>query len=126
MPLRRAGTLLIPSGPSHDPTRPHLHVVCNDTDPQGRNLIVSITSWTNDLCDPTCRVAAFEHDWLTHDSYVLYRKASIQEAQKIEDAVNKGLFRVEADFNGQTFLRIRNGVCRSPQTPRKIKIYFGC
>jgi len=28
--------------------------------------------------------------------------------------------------NGQTFLRIVNGVCCSQHTPRKIKIYAGC
>jgi hypothetical protein len=30
------------------------------------------------------------------------------------------------DMNGQTFLRVFNGVCRSPQTPRKVKKYLGC
>lgn len=126
MLYRRAGTILIPSGPSHDKARPHLHVICNDTDEEGRNLLVPIVSWTNDLCDPTCRLEPHEHRWLTHLSYILYRKAEIREAGKIEAGVQSGLFRVQESMNGQTFLRIRNGVCASAQTKRKIKAYFGC
>lgn len=126
MPYRRAGTLLIPSGPAIDLGRRHLHVVCNDTDENGLNLLVSVTSWTNDLCDFTCRLEAHEHPWLTYSSYILYRKAEVREATKLDAGIQQGLFTVQQAMNGQTFLRIRNGVCGSPQTPRRIKNYFGC
>lgn len=126
MQFRRAGTLLIPSGPLHDIARQHLHIICNDTDENGQNLLVSITSWTNDLCDPTCRLEPHEHPWLRHASYVLYRKAQIRDAEKIESGIKQGLFTVKEAMNAQTFLRIRNGICKSPQTPRKIKNYFSC
>lgn len=123
---RRAGTLLIPSGPAIDPGRRHLHVICTDTDEQGMNLLVSVTSWTNELCDPTCRLAAHEHPWLIHASYVLYRKAELREAVKLDAGIRQGLFTLEAPMNGQAFLRVRNGICTSPHTPRRIKRYFGC
>ena len=126
MLYRRAGTLLIPSGPAADLGRRHLHVVCNDTDEDGLNLLVSVTTWTNNLCDPTCRLEAYEHPWLTHSSYILYRKAALREATQLDAGIEQGLFTVQEPMNGQTFLRIRNGVCVSPQTPRKIKRYFGC
>lgn len=123
---RRAGTLLIPSGPSHDPGRRHLHVICNDTDADGRNLLVPITTWANDRCDGTCRLEAHEHPWLRHSSFILYRKAEVREAEKLEAGIRRGMFVVREPMNGQTFLRVRNGVCASPHTPRKIKRYFGC
>ncbi len=126
MPYRRAGTLLIPSGPSHDPARPHLHVVCNDTDANGLNLLVSVTSWTNDLCDATCLLKPHEHPWLRHDSYILYRKAEVREASKIDAGIRQGVFTLREPMNGQTFLRVKSGVCSSPHTPRRIKVYFGC
>lgn len=126
MTYSRAGTLLIPSGPAVDPNRRHLHVICNDTDANGLNLLVAVTSWTSDLCDPTCRLEAHEHPWLSHSSYVLYRKAEVREAVKLDAGIQRGLFTVLQSMNGQTFLRIRKGICTSPQTPRKIKRYFGC
>jgi hypothetical protein len=89
-------------------------------------LIVSITSWTNDLCDATCIVQQHEHPWLRHQSYVFYRKARIEAATTLENGLRQGIFEPLPDMNAQTFLRIRNGVCTSPQTPRKIKRYFGC
>ena len=124
--VARAGTLLIPSGPDNDPGRRHLHVVCTDPDEDGTQLIISITSWINDLCDATCIVHPHEHPWLRHQSYVFYRKARIEAATTLENGLLRGIFEQLQDMNGQTFLRIRNGVCRSPQTPRKIKRYFGC
>jgi hypothetical protein len=44
----------------------------------------------------------------------------------LDNGLRLGLFERRGDVNAQTFLRIRNGVCRSPQTPRKIKKYLGC
>lgn len=44
----KKGTLLIPSGPTHDPDKKHLFVVCTDVCAEGRHLLVPINSWTND------------------------------------------------------------------------------
>lgn len=118
--------MLIPSGPSHDRDRRHMFVVCNDTDENGLNLIVPVASWTNDLCDATCRLAPHEHALLKHASYVLYRKARIETAKALLDGLASGLLAPHDPMNGQVFLKVRNGVCRSPQTPRKIKTYFAC
>lgn len=126
MPIAKAGTLLIPSGPSHDPDRRHMFVVCNDTDANGQNLIVPVTTWTNDVCDPTCRLDPHEHAFLRHASYVLYRNARIEPAQALQEGLANGLFSTHDPVNGQVFLKVKNGVCRSLQTPRKIKVYFGC
>ena len=121
------GTLLVPSGPSYDPERKHLHIVCNDTDPKGFNLLVPIASWTKSLCDGTCILLPHEHPWLTRPkSYVFYRNADLFDAISLQRGIEKSLVIVREDCNAQVFLRIRNGVCKSPQTPRKIKRYFGC
>ena len=121
------GTLLVPSGPSNDPDRKHLHIVCNDTDPNGFNLLVPVASWTNNLCDGTCLLLPHEHPWLTQPkSYVLYRNAELFEAAQLRRGVaNKSVIERE-DCNAQVFLRVRNGICNSPHTSRKIKKYYGC
>lgn len=126
MAIYRAGTLLIPSGPSNDPNRKHLHVVCNDTDANGLNLIVPVATWTNDLCDPTCHLLAHDHDFLRHKSWVVYRNAAIVEAVRLETGINERIVIRHADMNNSAFLRVKNGICRSLSTPRKIKKYFGC
>lgn len=126
MAIYRAGTMLIPSGPTHDPNRLHLHVVCNDTDADGNNLIVSISTYSNNLCDATCILEEHEHEWLRHQSYVFYRRARIVSAQALERGVDDHLMEPQADMNMQVFLKVKNGICRSPQTPKKIKTYIGC
>lgn len=122
----KRGTMLIPSGPSHDPERKHLFIICTDPDANGQQLIVSITSKTNAPYDKTCLLQKHEHDFLDRESYVFYRKAKIVEHSSLINGVDKKIFIPKDDMNSQTFLRIRNGVCKSPQTPRGIKKYFGC
>lgn len=126
--MHRKGTILIPSGPAHDPHRKHLHVVCTDTDAQGKNLIVSICSVPQPPVpyDTTCVFEAHEHRWLTHQSYVAYRYAKIEEAAKLQNGLNQGVFVQEVDMNGQSFLKVVNRMCQSPQTPRLIKRYLNC
>lgn len=124
--VARSSTLLIPSGPSHDPNRKHLFVVCTDPCPDGKQLVVCVASWVNDLCDGTCILQEHEHPFLTHQSYILYREARVEAVADIEKGIDDGRFLPRAAMNAQTFLRVRNGVCRSKHTPRKIKRYFGC
>jgi hypothetical protein len=124
--VARAGTLLIPSGPSHNPNKMHLHVVCTDPCSNGNQLIVCICTWTSDLCDDACILQPGEHRFLTRKSYVLYRKSRIESAAALDNGIAIGLFRSEPQMNAQSFLRIKNGICRSKQTPRKMKTYFGC
>lgn len=126
MLIYRAGTLLLPSGPSYDPDRKHLHVVCNDTDEDGNNLIVPIASWTNDLCDNTCILLPHDHEFVRHKSWVVYRNCTVVAASKLEHGITEKIIATHADMNAAAFLRVRNGICRSSYTAKKIKSYFGC
>lgn len=125
-PPYRRGTILIPSGPSHDPGRVHLFVVCSDPCEQQKVVLVPFATYTNDLCDQTCLVFAGEHPFVRHKSYVLYRNARIVGCEEISRGIANGALRVHDDLNGQTFLKVKNGLCRSLYTPRKIKNYLNC
>jgi len=125
-PAAKRGTVLIPSGPSHDPNRLHLFVICTDPCQGGMQVIVSIASRVNNLSDQTCVLQPHEHPFLTHESFVLYRYARIELQTKLVEGVTRGVFKPHQDVNGQTFLRILKGICGSPQTPRKVKKYAGC
>lgn len=124
--MYKRGTLLIPSGPSSDVNRRHLHVICTDPDENGNQLIVSICTKINNLCDDACTLQEYEHPFLNHESYVFYRKAKIITSDALAKGVTERLFEPREDFNRQTFLRILKGICVSIQTPRKIKSFFGC
>lgn len=126
MPVAKKGTLLIISGPPHDPNRKHLHVVCNDPDEDGNVLVVGVCSVTAAPHDTTCILQAHEHEWLRHPSFVFYARARMVSEKSLDAGVAKRLMEVRDDVNGQTFLRVKNGICRSPFTPRKIKQYAGC
>lgn len=126
MAIAKKGTLLIVSGPKHDPDRKHLHVICTDPDKDGNVLIVGICSVTKAPYDTTCVLQPHEHEFLKHDSYVLYANATLVSVDNLHRGIEANAIVVHQDMNGQTFLRVRNGVCRSKHTPRKIKKYLGC
>ena len=117
---------MIPSGTAIDPNRPHLFIVCTDPCPKYLVAIVPIATYTNNKCDQTCIVVKGDHEFVRHKSYVLYQKAQTISRVKIVNGVENGTFRQHRDLNGQTFLKVRNGMCRSPRTPDKIKKYLDC
>ena len=126
MSIAKKGTLLIVSGPSHDPSRKHLHVICSDPDHERNVLIVGICSVSSAPHDDTCILQPHEHDFLSHDSYVLYARAQIVPEQGLNLAIENKSAIVHKAVNSQTFLRIKKGICRSPHASRKVKRYAGC
>ena len=122
----KKGTILIPSGPTHDPGRKHLFVICTDPCAEGRQAIISISTMTNLLCDQTCILQAHEHAFLTTASFVFYRKARVELQRSLVLGVERGLFAPQEPMNGQSFLRVVRGLCQSPQTPPAVKVYLGC
>lgn len=126
MGVARQGTLLIVSGPRHDPSRRHLHVVVNDPDVDGNVLLLAICSVTAAPHDATCVLQPHEHPFLKHPSYVFYARATLASAAALQDGIARQEIAIYSDLNTQSFLRLRNGICRSPLTPLRIKRYLGC
>lgn len=122
----RCHALLMPSGTSHDPHKKHLFVVCTDVCGDGKHLIVSITGWTNHLCDGTTKLAPGCHRFVNKDSYVFYRKARIETAAALTAGVDSGQFVLDDPMDATIVAAIMKVVCDSIQTPRKVKIYAKC
>jgi hypothetical protein len=86
--VRRA-TLLIPSGPAHDPLRKHLHIVLNDPYPDStlalKVLVVSVMSIpSSNIYDPSCTLFPGEHPFVVNHSYVAYQFAALQEPANLQ------------------------------------------
>lgn len=122
----KKGTILIPSGPYHDPGRKHLFVICSDVDGEGKQVIVPVCTWTNDLCDGTCKLQSHEHPFLDRLSYIRYRESDIVPYENLILGLESRNFILKEEMNSQTFLKISKGFCISLQTPRKIKKYLNC
>jgi len=125
-PPYKSGTLLIPSGTYHAPDKKHLFIICTDECADGKFALVPISTWANDICDASCRIAPGEHAFIVRESYALYRKARIESRNTLENGIKNTIFSVRDDVSTDLLSRVRNGICASAQTPRKIKSYFGC
>ena len=129
VPYRRA-TLLIPSGPAHDPERKHLFIVL--TNPaqvleynEKHSLLVGVASVHPDLPhDPTCLLHAGDHEFIRHRSYVHYARALIEPSQSILNGVKKGLLVPKAMLVEELFARVCKGLVESRFTPPKITSFY--
>ncbi len=125
LPNRKA-TLLVPSGPLHDPDRKHLFIVLSDpvTDEQVV-LLVSISSVKpNRWNDEACLLYRGDHPFIKKESFVDYSSARIEPATKLTKAIDQGVFIPREPISEVVFERICAGVMASRRTPKDIKRFF--
>ncbi len=121
----KRGTFLLQSGTHAQPHMKHLHIVCNDTCPLGGNLIVPVSSYY-DGCDNTCELDVGDHDFIRHLSFVYYARSQVAKAARIDDLVAQNMIIPKPDVSEDVFQRVICGICRSLDTPPKVKAYYGC
>jgi len=129
VPFRRA-TLLVPSGPAHDPDQKHLFVVLTDPveafDFAGKHsLLVGVASLYPDVPhDPACELHAGDHEFIRHKSYVAYAHARIEPSQKLVNGVKSGDLVAKTMLVQEIFARVCKGLTESLFTaPRIIAFY---
>ena len=74
--------------------------------------------------DPTCILHPGDHPFVTRDSYVSYYSSRIQEAAKIINGVEFGVFIVKTLMDNSIVDRICNGLTVSPHTTPKVLRFF--
>ena len=122
--LSLRGTLLIPSGPEHDPERMHLHVICTEPDDDGLQLLVPISSMPAGPFDRTCTLARHEHRFLRKPSYANYRDVETVTRDALVVGIADKTFVPRPDVNPQTFLKIVRGIVASKRTPYLYKAFY--
>lgn len=102
----------------------HLHAVMNDPCDERQVLIVNITSTkVGKYHDPACVLNAGDHEFITHESYVLYRCAQTMRAGHIANMVDKKYYLTKADWHPQIFDRIVAGLRESEDVKQRILSY---
>lgn len=122
---KRGDTLLIPSGPSHDPDRMHLHCVLTGACGEEMHLVVCIESIVEGAFhDPTCELADGEHEFVTKPSYVNFRRTQCFKVARLTKMVDGWLYKPKPPLSEALLERICEGVLASKMTPRGMKDYF--
>jgi hypothetical protein len=123
--VRRA-TLLIPSGPANDPNRKHLYICLADPLGAAREaLLVPVASvHEGEPHDATCHLYPGDHRFIRHESYVNYRFARIEQAERIEKGVRDGVLVPHDVLDGAVFARVCKGLQESRLVAPKIRAFF--
>ena len=129
VPFRRA-TLLVPSGPAHDPDQKHLFILL--TDPaqvlgyeDKHSLLVGVATMHAGIPhDPACKLHAGDHSFIKHKSFVFYAGARIEASQKLVDGVKRGIFSHQGMLAEDIFARVCHGLTLSRSTTPKILAFY--
>ena len=123
-PVRKAG-LLIPSGSHRNPDALHLHVILTDKCADGFQLLGSIASGKRGRRhDPTCIIEPGEHRFITHRSYVVYRRFSTTAASHITKCVDGWVYFKHDPVTDELYGRMCDGITISEFPPRRIIDYW--
>lgn len=122
----KKATVLIPSGPTHDALRKHLHIVLTDpTSTTGEVLIVSVcTIPSSNLYDSSCTLFPGEHQFISKHSYVAFRFSRIASAALLEAKVAAGEYVAKAPLSQQRFDDVVAGFLASPDVAPKFMRFF--
>jgi hypothetical protein len=101
----------------------HLFVVCTDPCVLGKVALTNISSWKGNHCDPTVKIGAGIHGFVTHDSYVAYNFSEVERTITIESGVKLTRFVQKDPFPDPPLTQIVEGLLLSRFTPRKVKKY---
>lgn len=128
LPLKRA-TLLIPSGPTGDPDRKHLFILLTDPhdDEAGTKAVLMVSLSTVRVGmphDPTCLLYPGDHPFVKNNSFVVYQKARLLEADKVLRGVKSGELVPQDPMDGMIFSRICKGFEVSRLTPPKLLAFY--
>lgn len=117
-------TLLMPTGPTGD----HLHVVLNDPKQfpgYGSHLsivLVSVSTVRTGIpYDDTCVLSPGCHAFVKDKSYVVYRRARIEQVLHVAQLVERGLFKPHSPFTPQLLTLIAVGLKSSPFATREFR-----
>ncbi|MCX8017631.1 MAG: hypothetical protein N2690_07025 [Rhodocyclaceae bacterium] len=87
--------------------------------------LVSISSIKPGLpFDETCVLEPGEHPFIARRSFVLYRLARIEPADKLLRGVKAGVLTPHEPMAQQPFERIAEGWMRSPHTPQGLRAWW--
>jgi hypothetical protein len=129
VPFRRA-TLLVPSGPAHDPDQKHLFILL--TDParvlgyeDKHSLLVGVTTIHADIPhDSACELHPGDHPFIRNRSCVFYAQARIEASQKLIDGVKRGVFSPQGMLADDIFARVCHGLTVSRSTTPKVLAFY--
>lgn len=76
--------------------------------------------------DPACELNLGDHPFITHPSYVYYRKIRCDDPNHIDRMMASGMWPAKETASRALLRKMRTGVCNSRQVKRQYKFALGC
>ncbi|MCH3917121.1 MAG: hypothetical protein LKE40_06620 [Spirochaetia bacterium] len=104
----------------------HLRVVITDADENRDYLVVSITTWHEELPgqDDSCILSAGCHPFITHKSWVDYSRSRVMNYMEIFNGIQKGLLIRKEDMPVAVIALIQEGAEKTDFLPEEFRRFF--
>jgi hypothetical protein len=100
----------------------HLWIVVAQPDADHYNrVIVPIVSDKPHVRDRTCPLKPGEHEFIKHESLVLYQKSDVVTSGTLKSWLQRGELQIRLFCDDDLVDRVRHGALMSPYTPRYVK-----
>lgn len=123
---KRGDCFLIPSGGKN-----HLFTIVlgpatfEGYGPNEQVVLVSVTTVKPEFPhDTACILSAGDHPFITHDSYVLYRKPEVYTVQEVDKMIQTMGWQPRDACSPEMFEKVVEGMRTSKMLPRYIKALF--
>jgi hypothetical protein len=124
----KGSTLLVPSGPAHDPDRLHLHIALTDafqdaSDGKSRIVLASLSSIPGEgqPYDATCIIIPGEHVFVRRKSYVNYAFATLYSVETLAARCAEGTCQRQDAVSTALLVRMLKGSLNSIHTKQRIR-----
>ena len=100
----------------------HLRIVITNPDAEFNQVVISVTTLKcPNVQDCSCILKAGDHQFITHDSIVDYKRTIIMSSVEIFNGINKGILIDKQDVKPEILTRIINAAKQSRYIPPEIK-----
>lgn len=119
--IKPGGTLLIETNFNEGGyIQSHLFIIVLETDDH-LTIIIPIDTIRGPKFDRQMILNIGCHEFITHDSYINYRRARIISTVDLENMISSGKAKIRASFTEKLLEKVRDGILKSDFTPMEIR-----
>jgi hypothetical protein len=103
--------------------KPHLHIVISEPDPEGRVVLVSVTTRRPKSDSMVC-LESGDHDFIDHSSVISYSYAKILSLDQLKALVSVGDASARKPVTAELLARVQRGMLETDRAPREVQNFF--
>jgi hypothetical protein len=104
-------------------TDPHC-IIVNDEEIEAFIIVNATSIYPGVEWDKACKLVNGDHQLITHDSYIIYKRAKVMSVKELDEGVQRGLYLTQGVASAALLRNACRGLEQSVHASPKIKKIF--